>query len=118
MDNLVELCRHHHRLLHEGGWALRPRHDGTWDATSPGGLRVRAAPGAGASPAGPGLLEFPALQRESDDGSGLVALSAGQRWELDLAVDAMLRWTTQRDADADADTDHDEPSGPAGPPAG
>jgi hypothetical protein len=38
VDNLACLCRHHHRLKHEGGWALDRRGDRyLW--TSPGGAR-------------------------------------------------------------------------------
>lgn len=28
MDNLVQLCRHHHRLVHEGGFECKRHHDG------------------------------------------------------------------------------------------
>ena len=31
LDNLVLLCRRHHRAVHEGGFELRPRRDGTAD---------------------------------------------------------------------------------------
>jgi hypothetical protein len=27
MENLVQLCRHHHRLVHEGGFECELRHD-------------------------------------------------------------------------------------------
>jgi hypothetical protein len=27
LDNLILLCRHHHRLVHEGGWTAASRHD-------------------------------------------------------------------------------------------
>jgi hypothetical protein len=37
LDNLVELCWHHHRLVHEGGWDLRVETDGTLTAIRPDG---------------------------------------------------------------------------------
>ncbi|GAA1622819.1 hypothetical protein GCM10009744_07670 [Kribbella alba] len=39
--NLWCLCRHHHRLKHEGGWLLHPNRDGTYTWTSPTGRRYR-----------------------------------------------------------------------------
>jgi hypothetical protein len=35
LDNLVLLCRAHHRAVHEGGWRLQRQHDGRLTATPP-----------------------------------------------------------------------------------
>ncbi|MGW6199655.1 DUF222 domain-containing protein [Kribbella sp. NPDC055110] len=40
-DNLHCLCRHHHRLKHEGGWTVTSDPDGTTAWTSPTGRRYR-----------------------------------------------------------------------------
>ncbi|MGW7680474.1 DUF222 domain-containing protein [Kribbella sp. NPDC054772] len=40
-DNLHCLCRHHHRLKHEGGWAVSCDADGRTTWTSPNGRRYR-----------------------------------------------------------------------------
>jgi len=40
-SNLHCLCRHHHRLKHQGGWAVTPNTDGTTTWTSPAGRRYR-----------------------------------------------------------------------------
>jgi hypothetical protein len=42
--NLWCLCRHHHRLKHEGGWDIDPNPDGTWTWISPTGRRYRNNP--------------------------------------------------------------------------
>jgi hypothetical protein len=42
--NLVELCWHHHRLAHEGGWRVRPERDGTVTTVDPLGRIVRPEP--------------------------------------------------------------------------
>ncbi len=39
--NLHCLCRHHHRLKHQGGWLVTPDADGTTTWTSPTGRRYR-----------------------------------------------------------------------------
>ena len=57
LSNLVLLCRHHHRLLHEGGYGLERRHRHE-------GLRIHP--------------DTP------------VALSGGERFSLDLAVEGLL----------------------------
>ncbi len=43
-DNLHCLCRHHHRLKHEGGWVITSNSDGTATWTSPTGRRYRTPP--------------------------------------------------------------------------
>lgn len=36
-DNLVMLCRHHHRLMHEGSWTMRGDPEGTVEFVKPNG---------------------------------------------------------------------------------
>ena len=43
IDNLVQLCRHHHRLLHEGGFGVRRRGE-EFVFTKPDGTRIPQAP--------------------------------------------------------------------------
>ncbi|RMI09624.1 HNH endonuclease signature motif containing protein [Cellulomonas triticagri] len=43
--NLAPLCRHHHRLKHEGGFGLRQRRAGEFEWTTPTGHRFRTGPG-------------------------------------------------------------------------
>jgi hypothetical protein len=43
-DNLGLLCRHHHRLKHEGGFQLHQPEPGHFPWTSPGGRTYDAAP--------------------------------------------------------------------------
>ncbi|MGH2671282.1 MAG: HNH endonuclease, partial [bacterium] len=40
-DNLQCLCRHHHRLKHDGGWTIHPNPDHTHTWTSPTGRPYR-----------------------------------------------------------------------------
>ena len=40
LSNLILLCRHHHRLLHEGGFGLRSHPGGTLDWVRPDGTRI------------------------------------------------------------------------------
>lgn len=44
MDNLVLLCRHHHRLVHEGGFGLQALPRGDMVFTRPDGKRIPQAP--------------------------------------------------------------------------
>jgi hypothetical protein len=43
-DNLHCLCRHHHRLKHEGNWRVEPNPDGSQTWTSPTGRQYRDGP--------------------------------------------------------------------------
>jgi Domain of unknown function (DUF222)/HNH endonuclease len=81
LDNLVLLCRHHHRLLHEGGYTLTAASDGRLTFRRPDGRRIVACPQP--RRAGPGALH---ATRRPD---ACVPLS-GDRLDLLYGVDAML----------------------------
>jgi len=42
LDNLVLLCRHHHRAVHEDGFDVERRDDGSFRFTAPGGREAKA----------------------------------------------------------------------------
>ena len=44
LDNLIHLCRHHHRLLHEGGCSVELSSDGEATFRGPEGLELPPAP--------------------------------------------------------------------------
>ncbi|MEZ5293706.1 MAG: DUF222 domain-containing protein [Vicinamibacterales bacterium] len=44
LDNLLRLCRRHHRAVHEGGFAVVRRLDGTLEFLTPGGAILPASP--------------------------------------------------------------------------
>jgi len=54
MDNLVLLCRHHHRLVHEGGFSVQMQSDGAPKFTDP--TRRTLPPAPETRSGGPGLL--------------------------------------------------------------
>jgi hypothetical protein len=89
LDNLVHLCRGHHRLVHEGGWTIALDRSGRCTVRSPDGrvLTELAATTAAPSPV------TPAPTAVADAADALLPLSAGQRYDLDLAVDALVAWT-------------------------
>jgi hypothetical protein len=44
LDNLILLCRHHHRLVHEGGFSIARSADGEISVRHPGGWRIPVVP--------------------------------------------------------------------------
>ena len=44
LQNLALLCRHHHRLVHEGGFGMRKHADDTFIFTRPSGERIDPVP--------------------------------------------------------------------------
>lgn len=83
LENLVQLCRHHHRLLHEGGYAVG-EDEGRLTFRRPDGRRVVACP---RPPRGhPDRLGTP----RAIPPDACRSLSEGQRMDLDMAVDALL----------------------------
>ena len=88
LDNLVQLCRHHHRLLHEGGYTVEIA-GRDFVFRRPDGRRIRAVP---RPPAGRvrSLREGNARSRRPIDPDACVPKSGGERMDLGLCVDAML----------------------------
>jgi len=81
LDNLVLVCRHHHRLLHEGGYTLSVDRRGRRRFRRPDGAPIPAAPFRSAS----GALE-PA--------SAPTLTGAGEGMNLRACVDAVLAATS------------------------
>jgi hypothetical protein len=77
--NLANLCWWHHHAVHEGGFAVR-LDDTTVHAYRPDGTEIGAAPRVEAN----GRIEADV------DADAIVARWAGERLELDLAVDALI----------------------------
>lgn len=89
LSNLVLLCRHHHRLLHEGGYAMAWGGDGTLIFRRPDGRAIR--PTSRCECADPrDILRAnrrlsPAISAET-----AWARSRGERYSLDLTVSGLL----------------------------
>lgn len=84
MHNLVLACEHHHRLLHEGGWHLRPNgQDGrhSWIATGPAGQIVPTAP-----PTAGAAEDLPAAHLSDVGVDTVTGRWRGENLDLDYAV--------------------------------
>jgi hypothetical protein len=88
LDNLVQLCRHHHRLLHEGGYAVEPA-GADFVFRRPDGRRLHAVP---RPPSGRvrSLRDGNISSRRAIDPDACVPKSGGEPMDLGLCVDAML----------------------------
>jgi hypothetical protein len=88
LDNLVQLCRHHHRLLHEGGYTVTKR--GTsFVFRRPDGRELKRFP---RPPRGchTGVRASNERSGRSIDPEATVTLWAGERFDLGWNVDALL----------------------------
>ena len=92
LDNLAELCRFHHRLVHEGGWTMRLDDDGTATFVAPDGTIVTAdtRPRSGSAEP-PGDLAAANARRGIDITPKTVVSEHHDRLDLDLAVTALVR---------------------------
>ena len=95
MRNLVQLCRHHHRLLHEGGFTVSGDPGGELRFHRPDGRRIRACP---RPPRGEPGGARPRRGDPHVESRACLSLSAGERMDLDLGVAALLAWTRQEPA--------------------
>ncbi len=75
LRNLITLCRHHHRLIHEGGFAVRATDDGAFIFSRPDGRHLPASGGA------PAHATYPALTaRNRRAGLQIDATTIRCRW--------------------------------------
>jgi hypothetical protein len=89
IDNLVLLCGHHHRLVHEGGFGLARRVDGSLAFRRPDGRVVPAVP----SPTRGSCGELRSGNRRAGMRivpGALMALGRGERFDEELAVAGLL----------------------------
>lgn len=88
MDNLLLICQHHHKLVHEGGWQLQPHtapdgHRG-WIAIGPDGQRRTAAP-----PTTGNVRTLPTTHGAVVAPDTVTGQWRGERLELDYAVSVL-----------------------------
>jgi hypothetical protein len=98
LDNLVLLCRHHHRLLHQDGYEIVKRGERQFEFLTPAGRALPAALAPQfAAAAEDAVSESLAIEREHDglgleiDSRTAVTRWEGEKMDYDLAVGAMLR---------------------------
>jgi hypothetical protein len=95
LENLVLLCRHHHRQVHEGGFSVRRDAGGALRFFAPDGSLLPASP----SPPSSDPVQLPAANRAR----GLaidretVLTGSGAKMDLRLCVDAVLTAIFGRD---------------------
>jgi hypothetical protein len=88
-ENLVRLCRRHHRLLHEGGYSVKRLPDGGTRFSDPRGSPLSHAPSA---PEGEIGELVRSARRSGEPGAGETRLKTGtgERLDLDLTLAALL----------------------------
>jgi hypothetical protein len=95
LDNLVLLCGHHHRLVHEGGFTLERASDGAIVVLTPSRRRLAAVPRNRRGDCT--QVARTNRQRGVEPAAGSLAPTDGGPFDLDLAVDAMLWFTRPPD---------------------
>jgi hypothetical protein len=78
MDNLLLLCPEHHRLFHEGGYRIDAHGDGAFTFRRPDGRAIGPPPLRARPDAAPAATGDPRAQ------------GRGERYDLDLTLDALL----------------------------
>ncbi len=98
LDNLVLLCRHHHRLLHQEGYEIVKHGEQQFEFLTPaGGAMPAALVPQFAAAAEDAVNETLAVEREHDglclaiDSRTAVTRWEGEKMDYDMAVGAMLR---------------------------
>jgi Domain of unknown function (DUF222)/HNH endonuclease len=89
LENLVQLCSYHHRLVHEGGFRVERSDRGMVRFRRPDGRAIPPAPGCG-SALGGSLAEQHRARGVMVDAQTCRPLSAGDRLDYGLAVDVLL----------------------------
>lgn len=92
LDNLVLLCRHHHRLVHEGGFACRKSDDGEIWFEDRRGERLEEQPGHGSTTLEEAMawMYRKYQDRDIDSESCTSKYYAGETIDYDYAVSVMF----------------------------
>ncbi len=90
LDNLVLLCRHHHRLVHEGGFGVQRIADGEIRFTRPDGQIVAEHPQLPASGGADGLRD-PIFRKGNKPIDASDWIIPGGVLDLDLAVGGLMQ---------------------------
>lgn len=89
LSNLIQLCSHHHRLVHEGGFIVQSNAGEGIVFRRPDGRAIPAVPPAeGAT--GPGLEQCHRGQGLAIDSGTCAPRSAGDSLDYDIALDALI----------------------------
>ena len=83
LDNLVRLCRRHHRAVHEGGFAVIRGHNGVLTFRRPDGAPLHVAPAA--------PFDQPERHAATPRVSGKLPTWDGTRFDLAWAIDVLYR---------------------------
>ncbi|MCJ7558892.1 MAG: HNH endonuclease [Gammaproteobacteria bacterium] len=88
LENLVQLCRHHHRLVHEGGYTCERSSEGKIEFRSPSGIDLPVHPPIPVVSNASQLKQWIRRDNPTADIDGLtcVSLWEGERMDWDLAV--------------------------------
>jgi hypothetical protein len=89
VDNLALLCRHHHRLVHEGGYSVERPAPGRLRFRDPDGVAIPSAPRSPPADAN-GLLERNRRSGHTIDANTNLN-GTGDRMDLGLTVDSLLQ---------------------------
>jgi Domain of unknown function (DUF222) len=90
LSNLVHLCHAHHRLLHEGGYTVTAGRDGALSFRGPDGRRLPDCPTPPAGRTAGLRARRPGQPLPAVAPDACLSLSAGERLDLDLGVQALL----------------------------
>jgi uncharacterized protein DUF222/HNH endonuclease len=89
LENLVLLCRRHHRLVHERGYTLEAAGDGSMEFRNQYGILVPRVPPR-SPPANGGALRDQHRRRRIAIGADTCRNGTGERIDLAAAVDAII----------------------------
>jgi hypothetical protein len=96
LENLVSLCRRHHRLVHERGYSVRLDDDGETHFTDQYGIAVPNVPRS--PPSHPDALRDQHARRGLAIDDGTCRYGTGDPLDLGLTVDALVAITSETPA--------------------
>jgi hypothetical protein len=91
MENLVLLCRKHHRLVHEGGYGIRPGEHGMVEFSLPDGTGIPNGPDGNSRG---NFLNVKEMNRENGieiTSETSIPMWWGDRMDHQMAVQAVLQ---------------------------